>query len=573
MKKLLLVLVSLALLLGVVSPTSSATNPKVGAPCNKVGLERKSGAETFKCSQRGKKRVWVRAKPSVAPTPTPTIATNSLTIYKAGPGAAVGSKNKKSPELSFTPSMTSANLKLWVYDPENPTRSLNVPGIFYKRDSGDWTWAGANPDGTVYVNLAQGIYIFDTVEPNQNTAKYKRKTYSLVIDTKLNPTITGLLPNSQGFFVVTIDLQSQTPSFQPKNICQLRSQDGNTSLSNGFPRAVGRLKDEGVIQALIIPVDFPDVPGSGNPAEIYYGMASNMDNFYRKMSANRVSFSFEILPKYLRLDFNSDKYGLGRWNSGNAFGYYQAAIDAADSLVDYSRFDVVYVLSPRSIPWSSIAYGPAFPVKVETDDGWVNNGTFSGADAYQNISGADWKWMAHETGHLFGLHDLYTSSPQKPTYGEWDLMSNNFSTRAIELNAWNRYISNWLSEAEIDCLDRSSIGNIAISRELAPISSSISGKKAQLIRISDSKILVLEYRRSGGFDSLPPDSEGVLVYTVDMTIPTMKGGWSVQRSPNSSHPDFLDAALGNGEKISVEGIEIEVVALSASSTTIRLRRS
>ena len=52
----------------------------------------------------------------------------------------------------------------------------------------------------------------------------------------------------------------------------------------------------------------------------------------------------------------------------------------------------------------------------------------------------------------------------------------------------------------------------------------------------------------------------------------MKGGWSVQRSPNSSHPDFLDAALGNGEKISVEGIEIEVVALSASSTTIRLRR-
>ena len=168
MKKLLLVLVSLTLLLGVVSPTSSATNPKVGAPCNKVGLERKSGAETFKYSQRGKKRVWVRAKPSVAPTPTPrpNMTTNSLTIYKAGPGAAIGSKNKKSPELSFTPSMTSANLKLWVYDPENPTRSLNVPGIFYKRDSGDWTWAGANPDGTVYVNLAQGIYIFDTVEPN-----------------------------------------------------------------------------------------------------------------------------------------------------------------------------------------------------------------------------------------------------------------------------------------------------------------------------------------------------------------------------------------------------------------------
>ena len=212
-------------------------------------------------------------------------------------------------------------------------------------------------------------------------------------------------------------------------------------------------------------------------------------------------------------------------------------------------------------------------MKVETDDGWVINGTFSGADAYQNIPGADWKWMAHETGHLFGLHDLYTSGSQKPTYGEWDLMSNNFSTRAIELNAWNRYITNWLSEAEIDCLDGSSIGNIAISRELVPLSSNISGQKAQLIRISDSKILVLEYRRTEGFDSLPSESEGVLVYTVDMTVSTMKGGWSVQRRPGSTSPEFLDAALRPGDKITVSGISITVTTMNSALIALQISKA
>jgi M6 family metalloprotease-like protein len=485
----------------------------------------------------------------------------------------VGSKTKKSAELSFSPATTNKNLKLWVFDPENSNKSLNSPGIFYKRDNGDWTWAGSNVDGTVYVDLPEGSYIFDTVEPNRNTEKYKRKTYSLEIDSKLVPRISGLIANSQGIFTVTIDLQVTSPLFQPKNVCQLRSQDGSSTLNNGFPRSSERLRDIGAIRALIIPVDFPDVIGSGNPAEVYYDMATGMDEFFKKMSDNRVSFSFQIYPNYLRLNFKSDEYGLGRWNSGNSFGYYKAAIDAADPFIDFSKFDVVYILSPRNIPWSSIAYGPAFPVRVETDDGWISNGTFSGADAYQNILGADWKWMAHETGHLFGLHDLYTSGSQKPTYGEWDLMSNNFSTRAIEINSWNRYITNWLNDSQIDCLDRASISTATLTRELLPLSSSNSGQKAQFVKLSDSKILVMEYRKSGGFDNLPAGNVGVLVYTVDMTITTMKGGWSVQRRPGSTHQDFLDAALRAGDKIIVEGIEIEVVNISDMSATLRVRKS
>ena len=479
-------------------------------------------------------------------------------------------------ELNFVPSPATVeqNFKIWIYDPENTSQSLNSPGIFYKRSNGDgnWTFIGSNKDGTIFRKMGAGSYVFDTVEPNSNTSKYSRRTYSFVVDESGAVTFLGLQPNTQGIFTVTINLNSPTPTFVPKNQCQLLGQDGDVALNNGFPHRNDRLPTSGVIKALMIPVDFPDVIGSGNPAEIYFEMAKGMDDFYRRISDDQVSFSYQILPSYLRMNFASNAYNLGTWSSGDALGYYKAAIAAADPYVDYSKFDVVYVLSPRNIPWSSIAYGPAFPMRVETNDGFVLNGSISGADAYQNFPGADWKWIAHETGHLFGLHDLYTTGGQKATYGSWDIMSLNWSIEAIELNAWNRYISDWLKETQIDCVSAESLNSTPLIRTLIPLVEKANGTKAQLIRLSDSKILVIEYRIKGGFDLLHAKNEGVLVYTVDMKIPSIRGGWSTQRGPNSVREDFTDAALKAGDSVNVDGIRIEVIALSSSRADIRIAR-
>jgi hypothetical protein len=236
---------------------------------------------------------------------------------------------------------------------------------------------GANSDGTLYLKLSAGNYILDTVEPNGNTVKYSRKTYSFSVDERGSVSFTGLQSNSLGIFTVTVTLKPISPTFVPKNQCQLLGQDGNTGMNSGFPHRSERLPTSGVIRALMIPVDFSDVTGSGDPSEMYYDMAKGMDDFFRKMSDEQVSFSFEILPRYLRLDFPSNYYNLGTWNTGDPVGYYKAVIERADSLVDYSKFDVVYVLSPRNIPWSSIAYGPAFPMLVETSDGYVLKVDFS----------------------------------------------------------------------------------------------------------------------------------------------------------------------------------------------------
>jgi M6 family metalloprotease-like protein len=285
------------------------------------------------------------------------------------------------------------------------------------------------------------------------------------------------------------------------------------------------------------------------------------------MSGGKVDFKFTILPSYVRIPSKSDKYGLGKWSSGDVGSYIQDAIKAGDPSVQFDKFDVFYFLSPRQIPWASIAYGPAILAPMPTEDGNIQNITFSGADAYQDFPGADWKWISHETGHLFGLHDLYVNGGD-PTYGAWDIMSLNWSTAAIELNAWNRYIQGWLSDSQINCLQLSKPETTEIT--LSPIEREDSLTKATVVKISDSKILVIESRRSEGLDVLSAEQSGTLVYTVDMKIGSIKGGWKTQRRPGSNNEDFIDSALKVGDKITAEGVTIEVLSQTDAGDRIKI---
>lgn len=300
-------------------------------------------------------------------------------------------------------------------------------------------------------------------------------------------------------------------------------------------------------------------------------MATGTDNFFRKVSGVRVSFEFEVLPSFIRLPFQSNAYNLGQWSSGDAHGYWSAALKAADPYVDYSKFDVVYVLSPREIPWNSIAYGPAFPARYLTNDGCVKNGTFSGAGAYQNFPGAGWKWMAHETGHLFGLNDLYTLQGQDPTFGSWVLMSLNWSETAIELSSWNRFILRWLPPENYVCRELSEWLQEPKTISLSALASNDPGLKSIMVGLSDTKILVAEYRAIAGLDTLSPSQTGLLVYTVDMTIPSIRGGWNDIRPQRSVGLNFEDAALQPRESVVFQRLSISVVSKSHKEIVVSIR--
>jgi len=514
--KLLLVVV-MVLSVGVLPESYAAA--KSGGTCTKIGSTEISTNKTFTCIKSGKKLIWNKGVAL-----SKTISKSSTTV---SPQTSVTDKFK----AGGCHARVSAFLQIFE---ANAWRDLIVA------------------DGWEQVSSCPST---NPVVPFVNT--------TLKVGDEIRWRIFA--PGSWEWFSESEKVGSK---FVPATTCQLLGQDGNPAMNVGFPKRVNRLKSNGVINAVVVPVDFSDVPGTGSPTAEYSEMTQGMDAFYKAVSGGRVSFKFTILDKYIRVPSKSNQYGLGKWAGGDSGGYMKELISASDPTVDFSKFDVAYFLSPKSIPWSSIAYGPAFPNDLKTQDGILRNASFSGADAYQNFPGAGWKWISHETGHLFGLHDLYTVDPQPATYGSWDLMSNNWSTAAIEINAWNRYIQGWLDDNQINCLDKSKGGNETFT--IDPIARINKSTKAIVIKISDSKVVVIESRRSEGFDLLSSSQAGTLVYTVDMKIGSIKGGWETQRRPGSTAKDFTDAALKTGDKIVVEGVSIEVISQNTEGDKVKV---
>ena len=596
---------------------------QVGERCKTVGEKRSEGSNQIICQIKSGKKVWVLQKkakqansansisagksPTVAPSPKPTNSnisspspttsqtpkptttaqtsakpmpapTPGIALYTGGPGNSAPPK-EKSFELPITPTAPPAgtNIKIWLYDPDDKSKSLGSRSIFYFTASiNGWVTTPGNSDGTLYANWPVGKYQIDTIEPNNNSKDYSRKRYELEVTTSGEVLVGGLLPNSQGFFTMTVIKNQPKATYIPDVACKLADQTSDLRTMVGFPKRDYRLPSYGKINALIIPIDFSDVPGKGRPEEVFTAMTDEMARFYYLQSGGRVQFNFQSLKDWVRAPFLSTAYNLGRWSGGDSNGYYGAALALADPLVDYSLFDVVYVLSPREIPASSIAYGPAFVSRPGdsysmTNEGLVRNGSISGADAWNaGVTGAAWKWIAHETGHLFGLHDLYTVSSSGP-YGSWDIMSLNWTEEALALNSWNRYLQGWLSDSQVNCLEREKIEK-PVEQMITPIERDVEGIKSVMVKLSDSKILTIESRRNAGYDSLNESREGVLIYTVDMTIPSIKGGWSTQRRPGSTAADFSDAALKVGDSITVEGLLIEVLKRDSSGDLVRISR-
>jgi len=585
-------------------PTLKTIKP--GSTCTKLNQTQILNSLRFTCVKSGKKLIWSKgakvaapkpattptpvatttpsAKPSPTPTPTPSAVpalepklalgpaiappSSDIVIYN-GPAPKANKNVKQSFEIktSLAPAKQDSNLKLYMYDPENQDKTLGSPGIYYSKDGGSWQIINqTRNDGTLDTKLETGNYTIDVIEPNGNASKYERGRYSVRVDSKGTVSIDGLLPNSSGYYTVTSPVRksaSSKPIFVPTSRCQLSDKTGSTNMSNGFPRAEKRLPNRGVIKALIIPVEFTDVPGTGSPAEIYKDMAKGTADFYYKQSQRTVRFEFTTLPNYVNLNVPVSTFNLGSYNGGDPNAYFLAGLKAVENIIDISDFDMAYVLPPKTVKANQIAYGPAFPASLDSGGyqnatGTIFNGTVGVQDAWQSLPGAGWKWMAHETGHTFGLYDWYTLDGTDP-YGPWDIMSLNWSTEAIELNSWNRYISGWLAESQVQCFDSADISTTPKTVKIETLSLDSDKSKAVMIRLSDSKILVVEARATAGLDQLSDMRTGLVAYTVDTTIPTIKGmAKTLIRAGGGSSPRL--AALKPDEFVLVDGIQIKAGA-------------
>jgi hypothetical protein len=135
-----------------------------------------------------------------------------------------------------------------------------------------------------------------------------------------------------------------------------------------------------------------------------------------------------------------------------------------------------------------------------------------------------------------------------------------------ELSGWMRFVAGWLDDEKIYCQELKTLNSTDVT--LVPLSGSGNGIKMVVVPISETKAVVIESRRETKFSCMMPSKRnGVLVYVYDALLshgenflnPVTPEGRSNENSPNCLVVPYPNPILYKGEKISIDGITIEVV--------------
>ncbi|HXK13290.1 MAG TPA: M6 family metalloprotease domain-containing protein [Gaiellaceae bacterium] len=332
----------------------------------------------------------------------------------------------------------------------------------------------------------------------------------------------------------------------------------------------------GTTRGLMLFVDFPDAPGSGSTTGIANSMIGPAHEWYRDASYGRLDLQVATVDRWFRMPQAASAYANGYGLVDDVQKYIADALAAADAAVDFSKYDFVYIVPPAGaaitrseagIPWAGY-HGPI------ADGKELRFGVPFGSDV-EKYSTYAWTILAHETGHLFGLPDLYdTSSGTYPDWerwvGAWDPMSDNWLGQ--ELNAWHRYKLGWLESNQVACIKTAGTSDVVVT----PVE--LSGGVKAIVVPNGSSDIVAEVRRPIGYDA-KICSSGVLVYTVDQFA--ISGQGPIRITP--AHPDtdsnrvlacgaLADAPFDVGGVAEVAGVRFEILSTDGSAYTIRVTR-
>ncbi|MET8677698.1 M6 family metalloprotease domain-containing protein [Streptomyces sp. NPDC004647] len=346
--------------------------------------------------------------------------------------------------------------------------------------------------------------------------------------------------------------------------------EGLDSWNSAYPRPQRRL------DAVMVFLSFPDFEPQVTPDELAADYFPDTSRFFERASYGRFELRAHPLRSWLRMPGPSTSYGIERdWDPARRTTYLSEAIAAADAQVDFSRFDIVYLVADPDAPGVDsdatkvVNFGR--PLRADGKELRRIVTVFEEHPPDRNV-------LAHETGHAFDLPDLYhrprDGKGDWDTYvGDWDLMGSQFGL-APEPFGWHKWKLGWLGREEVGCVERRGTRVYSLDPLTAPIrNGSDGGTRLLVVRTARAAAIAIEVRAAEGNDA-ESCTQGVLVYRVRSA--TASGGGPIEvldGHPHSAacwtgsvYPPLADAPLGVGERMTDRrsGVVVEVLGVDRS---------
>ncbi|MDX3537846.1 M6 family metalloprotease domain-containing protein [Streptomyces sp. MB09-01] len=326
-------------------------------------------------------------------------------------------------------------------------------------------------------------------------------------------------------------------------------------------------KPERTLDAVMVFLSFPDHRSTLTTSELAGDYFPATSEFFEQASYGRFRLAPHPQKQWIRMPKPSTAYGIRRdWAPGDRAAYLRDAVAAADAEVDFAKYDVVYFVADPDAPGVD-----SDATKVVNFDRPI---VADGAELRRIVTvferhPPDRNVLAHETGHVFDLPDLYhrptDGKGDWDTYvGDWDVMGSQFGM-APDLFAWHKWKLGWLDGTQVDCVQSGSSLHTLQPLAQAPPSGGTGGTRLAVIRTGPGSAIAVEARGSAGNDG-DTCTEGVLVYRVRNEAASGGGPIEVMDAhpdteacwDRSVYPPLADAPLEVGETYTVPGERITI---------------
>ncbi|MEU3936202.1 M6 family metalloprotease domain-containing protein [Streptomyces sp. NPDC029044] len=350
--------------------------------------------------------------------------------------------------------------------------------------------------------------------------------------------------------------------------------EGLDTWNTAYPRPLRSL------DAVMVFLSFPDSHPLTTPQELTADHFPATTRFFERASYGRFTLRPHALRHWIRMPQPSTAYDIQRdWSPGRRAAYLRDALSVADPQVDFSRYDVVYFVADPDAPGvdsdATKVVNLASPLRAD------------GTDLRRIVTvfeqhPPDRLVLAHETGHVFDLPDLYHrpvdgKGDWDTHVGDWDLMGSQFGL-APDLFAWHKWKLGWLDPRQVRCVQDAGPARLTLEPLAAgpgvpttgaagaPAFGLGRGTKLAVLRTGPDSVLAFEARGPVGNDAAAC-RQGVLVYRVRGGAAQSGGGpiEVIDAHPrtdacweNSVYPPLADAPIGIGESFTVPGEDVRV---------------
>jgi len=340
--------------------------------------------------------------------------------------------------------------------------------------------------------------------------------------------------NAQGYLECRDVANNQKKYFQLSNsIADLPAQTSPTSFTTcrvpdqratqpkddnyaiAYPILWSPLNRVGSNKALFIPIDFSDQPGTTSPSQMYGQDVRKFKEWVQYYSNGKFAIETQTLDTWIRASQPSKAYEsyLVYGNQNEKTGYEMLLKDA-EKFFDYSNVDIVVFMFPSEL--KTFKKVTSSKATLNTNKGPRRMTTLATANSLHYSRKDLWFALTHELLHSWGIKQ---HAPSWPAVLSINTGSNGPGQSLI---TWDAMILDWVKPEDVWCSELASLNTSEVT--LAPLEREQKGVKAAMVKLSASRVLVMESHRKDKWGKFNPGTYGVTAYIVDTRFDTDRSG-------------------------------------------------